>query len=146
MPNSHDLRGSIRNNRFESAGIAAPSLAQLISLAACLSVGSLDAPAQHLARTADGEVAQANGLAAPADTVAAYKAMSLQDLMNLDVTSVAKQPEAFKNAAAAINVITQDEIRRSGAASQPPGGAPAGRQPGRGAGEFFGLVHQRAGL
>ena len=49
----------------------------------------------------------------------AYKKMSLEQLMNLDVTSVSKEPEPYKNAPAAIDVITSDEIRRSGASSIP---------------------------
>ena len=39
--------------------------------------------------------------------------------MNLDVTSVDKQPEPYGLAAAAIEVITNDEIRRSGASNIP---------------------------
>ena len=39
--------------------------------------------------------------------------------MNQDVTSVAKEPEHYKDAAASIDVITSDEIRRSGASSIP---------------------------
>src|SRR4051794_20655505 len=56
---------------------------------------------------------------AASEGVAAYKRMSIEELMNLDVTSVAKQPEPLKDAAAAIVVITQDDIRRSGASSLP---------------------------
>ncbi|MDB6031273.1 MAG: TonB-dependent receptor plug [Verrucomicrobiales bacterium] len=51
--------------------------------------------------------------------VAKYKGMSLEELMNQEVTSVARRPEPLRNAAAAIDVITQDEIRRSGATSLP---------------------------
>ncbi len=47
------------------------------------------------------------------------KKMSLEELMNLDVTSVSRQPEPYGQAPAAIEVITQDEIRRSGASSIP---------------------------
>ena len=50
---------------------------------------------------------------------AIYKKMSLQELMDLDVTSVAKEPEPYGQAPAAIDVITGDEIRRSGASSIP---------------------------
>ena len=39
--------------------------------------------------------------------------------MNLDVTSVAKEPEPYGQAPAAIDVITSDDIRRSGASSIP---------------------------
>ncbi len=50
---------------------------------------------------------------------AVYKKMSLQQLMDLDVTSVSKEPEPYGQAPAAIEVITSDEIRRSGASSIP---------------------------
>jgi iron complex outermembrane recepter protein len=42
-------------------------------------------------------------------------AISLEDLMNLKVTSVSKREQKLADAAAAIFVITQDDIRRSGA-------------------------------
>ncbi|HXT10807.1 MAG TPA: TonB-dependent receptor [Candidatus Angelobacter sp.] len=57
--------------------------------------------------------------APPAESVEAYKKMSLTQLMNLDVTSVSKQPEPYGQAPAAIQVITGDEIARSGASSLP---------------------------
>jgi iron complex outermembrane recepter protein len=50
---------------------------------------------------------------------AVYKKMSLEELMNQDVTSVSKEPERYADAPAAIQVITQDDIRRSGASSIP---------------------------
>jgi iron complex outermembrane receptor protein len=50
---------------------------------------------------------------------ALYKKMSLQQLMDQDVTSVAKEPQPYGQAPAAIQVITGDEIRRSGASSIP---------------------------
>lgn len=55
----------------------------------------------------------------PAPAVEAYKKMSLTELMNLDVTSVAKQPEPYGQAPAAIQVITGEEIARSGASTLP---------------------------
>jgi iron complex outermembrane receptor protein len=45
--------------------------------------------------------------------------ISLEDLMNLQVTSVSKRAQKLADAAAAIFVITQDDIRRSGASSIP---------------------------
>src|SRR5437588_3594033 len=45
--------------------------------------------------------------------------MSIEELMNVEVTSVAKRPQRLADAAAAIFVITQEDIRRSGAASIP---------------------------
>src|SRR6266853_4917611 len=46
-------------------------------------------------------------------------AMSVEDLMNLQVTSVSKHTEKLADAAAAIFVLTQEDIRRSGAKSIP---------------------------
>src|SRR6266699_2484086 len=46
-------------------------------------------------------------------------AMSMEDLMNLQVTSVSKHTQKVADAAAAIVVITQEDIRRSGATSIP---------------------------
>ena len=46
-------------------------------------------------------------------------AISLEDLMNLKVTSVSKREQKLGMAAAAVFVITQDDIRRSGARNVP---------------------------
>src|SRR5689334_6838585 len=45
--------------------------------------------------------------------------MSLEELSNLEVTSVSRAEEPLSTAAAAIAVITHDDIRRSGATSIP---------------------------
>ena len=45
--------------------------------------------------------------------------LSLEDLMNIEVTTVARRPQPLSEAAAAAYVITSDEIRRSGATSVP---------------------------
>jgi iron complex outermembrane receptor protein len=50
---------------------------------------------------------------------AIYKKMTLEELMDQDVTSVSKEPEPYREAPAAIDVITGDEIQRSGASSIP---------------------------
>jgi len=50
---------------------------------------------------------------------AAFKNMSLEELMNQSVTSVSKAPEPLADAPAAIEVITNDQIIRSGATSLP---------------------------
>ena len=47
------------------------------------------------------------------------KQLSLDELMNLEVTSVSKEPQKLLQAAAAIQVITNEDIRRSGATSIP---------------------------
>jgi iron complex outermembrane receptor protein len=44
---------------------------------------------------------------------------SLEDLLNLEVTSVSKKEEKLFQTAAAVYVITQEEIRRSGLTSIP---------------------------
>src|SRR3979411_2847555 len=46
-------------------------------------------------------------------------AMSVEDLMNVQVTSVSKRSQKLADAGAAIFVITQEDIRRSGATSIP---------------------------
>src|SRR5437879_2392089 len=45
--------------------------------------------------------------------------ISLQELMNIEVTSVARKEQKLSGAAAAIYVITQEDIRRSAATSIP---------------------------
>ncbi|MBK5186609.1 MAG: TonB-dependent receptor plug domain-containing protein, partial [Gemmatimonadaceae bacterium] len=45
--------------------------------------------------------------------------MSIEQLMEINVTSVSKQPEKLSEVASPIQVITNDEIRRSGATSIP---------------------------
>ena len=45
--------------------------------------------------------------------------MNIEDLMNIKVTSVSKREQKLSRTAAAIFVITQEDIRRSGATSIP---------------------------
>jgi iron complex outermembrane receptor protein len=47
------------------------------------------------------------------------KQLSLEELGNLQVTTASKEPETLRKVAAAIYVITQEDIRRSGATSLP---------------------------
>ncbi|MES2732378.1 MAG: TonB-dependent receptor [Bacteroidota bacterium] len=47
------------------------------------------------------------------------KKMSIEELMNIEVTSVSKRPEKLAEVASAIQVITQEDIRRSGATNLP---------------------------
>ena len=49
----------------------------------------------------------------------ALKQLSLEDLMNIEVTSVSKKEQKWAETPAAIYVITEEEIRRSGATSIP---------------------------
>ena len=50
---------------------------------------------------------------------AALKKLSLEELSNVEITSVSKHPEKLSRAASAIQVITAEDIRRSGASSIP---------------------------
>ena len=47
------------------------------------------------------------------------KTLSVEELMNVVVTSVSRRPEPLSHAASSIQVITQDDIRRSGATNLP---------------------------
>jgi iron complex outermembrane recepter protein len=53
------------------------------------------------------------------DTAKGVMDMDLEALMKMQVTSVSRKPEPLSDAAAAIYVITQEDIRRSGATSIP---------------------------
>jgi iron complex outermembrane receptor protein len=50
---------------------------------------------------------------------AALKKLSVEELMNVEVTSVSRRPERLSQTGSAIQVITQEDIRRSGASSLP---------------------------
>ncbi len=67
-------------------------------------------------------VVSLNGTFSPAFAVeqqAVLTEMSLEELMNVEVTSVGRKPQRTGDVAAAVFVITQDDIRRSGATSVP---------------------------
>jgi len=49
----------------------------------------------------------------------ALKKLSLEELMHIEVTSVSRSPERLFDAASAVQVITGDDVRRSGATSIP---------------------------
>ena len=52
-------------------------------------------------------------------TAAKLKSLSLEELMDIEVTSVSKRPEKLAEVASAIQVITSEDIRRSGATNIP---------------------------
>lgn len=58
-------------------------------------------------------------LRANAPTVSELTEMSLEQLSQIPVTSVSKKPQRLADAAASVYVITNEDIRRSGAASLP---------------------------
>lgn len=59
------------------------------------------------------------GLANAADSADSYLDLELEDLLQLEVTSVSKKKQPLSEAAAAVFVITQEDIRRTGATSIP---------------------------
>ena len=56
---------------------------------------------------------------APAQAPRALKKLSLEELFDLEVTSVSQRPESLSKVAAAVHVVTQDDLRRRGATSIP---------------------------
>src|SRR5690349_16565363 len=59
--------------------------------------------------------AETNLIASPSE----LKHYSLEQLMNIEVTTVSRQAEPWFNTPSAIQVITSEDIRRSGATSLP---------------------------
>src|SRR3954465_4678281 len=57
--------------------------------------------------------------AEPTLPLSALKKLSFEELMDLEVISVSRRIEKLSDAASAIQVVTSDEIRRSGATSLP---------------------------
>ncbi len=55
----------------------------------------------------------------PVTTLQDLKRLNVEDLMNIEVTSVARRPEKLFGAASAIQVITAVDMRRSGAVTLP---------------------------
>ena len=62
--------------------------------------------------------AQTNDLSASA-SAQELKRLSIEELMNVEVTSVSRQPEPLFTSPSAIQVITGEDIRRSGASTPP---------------------------
>jgi iron complex outermembrane receptor protein len=57
--------------------------------------------------------------AADLDQLVALKRMSVDELLNVEVTSVSRREEDLRKAAAAVAVVTREDLRRSGANSMP---------------------------
>lgn len=68
-----------------------------------------------LGKKAGAQAEAARAIAQAAD----FATMSLEELLKVEVTSVSKRPEPLSNAAASIFVITNEDIRRSGATTLP---------------------------
>jgi hypothetical protein len=74
------------------------------------------APRDHSADLAPGDASTDDGAFELDDDLTD---LSLEELMDLEVTSVSKKKESLRNAPAAIYVITQEDLRRSGVESIP---------------------------
>lgn len=61
----------------------------------------------------------ANGAYADGGDAAAIENLSINDLMQIEVSSVSRKSQTLSNTAAAAFIITQEDIRRSGATSIP---------------------------
>ena len=107
---SYPLGAKKRGRRIHRARTWAGGLcASLLALAAvnCRASETAPAPSTNAARV-------------PAESgVAQLKKLSLEELMDIEVTSVSKHPERLSETASAIQVITQEDIRRSGATRLP---------------------------
>lgn len=62
---------------------------------------------------------EAAASASTTDRSGQLKQMSLEELMDVEVTSVSRRPEKLGEAASAIQVVTQEDIHRSGAVNIP---------------------------
>jgi iron complex outermembrane recepter protein len=101
------------------AGSAPPSnRAPAAHRVACVLAGLLLAGIHGAARAASAASAQTTSQEGAASNTE-LKRMSLAQLMDVEVTSVSKEPEKLLEAAASIQVITSEEIRRSGATTLP---------------------------
>lgn len=102
---------------FESA-VPSRGAAWWIGFGACLIAALSVAQAQTTPAQTTPAASQPPSAAAaqgPAD----YKKLSVKELMNIEVTSVSRRPEKLAETASAIQVITRDDIRRSGATRLP---------------------------
>jgi iron complex outermembrane recepter protein len=109
MKTSHAIgyrKGASARRRWIVAAAAALALAGASSAAAAISL-----PVLTLDEFADDHSPAASSR--PADNLD-LTLIPLEDLMNIEITSVTKQKQRISDAAAAISVITQEDIRRSG--------------------------------
>jgi iron complex outermembrane recepter protein len=90
-------------------------VSHLLRVGAVVALSSATAATHAIAQQVD-TVSQISDSGASATLL---KKLSVEELMNVVVTSVSRRAEPLSHAASAIQVITQDDIRRSGATSLP---------------------------
>jgi iron complex outermembrane receptor protein len=76
-------------------------------------------PSRRMLATLLGMALTLPAAASPQGNDAQLADLSIEELANIQVTSVSKKPEALIDAPASVFVITADDIRRSGAATLP---------------------------
>jgi iron complex outermembrane receptor protein len=108
------MNPSFPPNRKEEACAPHPlhrsTIHRVVGITAIALVASLAAPV-HQTWAQD----ESSGQTAPA----ALKQLSLEELGNVEITSVSKDPQQIMKTPAAVFVITQEDIRRSGATNIP---------------------------
>lgn len=108
-------------SRFPEQSVSTPSDVAGLALSAARFVSLVLLGLTQLAGTSAGQSATSTPAQPPGQSAGArdLSSVSLEDLMNIQVTSVSKKAEKVSQAAAAIFVITQEDIRRSGANNIP---------------------------
>ena len=96
-----------RAQSFKPGSTTSAALAPVL-VSALLSAGAIFFVPSAFAQAVDG-----------APSTDSLKKLSLDELMSIEVTSVSKTAEPLSKAAAAIYVITREDILRSGATSIP---------------------------
>lgn len=76
-------------------------------------------PSRALSKLALGILLATGALSASGAEGDPFFDLDLKEVLNLEITSVSKKPQTISRAAAAVFVITSDDIRRSGASSIP---------------------------
>ena len=102
-----NVRRAITTTGPSRAGSGPPTLAPMaaVLVAALLLLG--------------GSAARSQAASSADEPLAKLKKLSLDQLLDLEVTSVSQKPESLFQTASAIHVVTQDDIRRMGALSIP---------------------------
>src|SRR4051794_19052899 len=85
------------------------------SFGRCLHRGRLVAALACVLSASAGRAAHADGVPRTSTREDSLVRLTLEELGNIEVTTVSKTPETLRRIPAAIYVITQDDIRRSGA-------------------------------
>lgn len=104
------LKADAMRQRSEAACAATPAarVCQIVFVALILAIGARAQSVRPAAPASD-----------PRSKSSDLTEMSLEDLMNIRVTSVSKKEQKISQAAAAIFVITPEDIKRSGATNIP---------------------------